>query len=65
MAKKRFVKVHSESIGFSEHITIIVDTETGVHYLMTQQGYAGGLTPLLKSDGTPVISRVYDYEDEK
>ena len=62
MAKKRFVKVHSENLGFTASATIIVDTETGVHYLMTQQGYAGGLTPLLKSDGTPVVSRVYEEE---
>ena len=34
----------------------IVDTETGVHYLTWQSGYAGGITPLLGADGKPVIT---------
>lgn len=36
---------------------ILVDNETGVHYLVWKSGYAGGITPLLDSDGKPVISR--------
>ena len=36
---------------------ILVDKETGVHYLVWKSGYAGGITPLLDSDGKPVISR--------
>jgi len=39
---------------------IIVDSETGVNYLFWAEGYAGGLTPLLNKDGTPIITR----EDE-
>ena len=55
MAKKeeRFVKVYSEKLG-SE--MIFVDRVTGVNYLFIQSGYAGGLTPLLNRDGTPVIT---------
>ena len=55
MAKKqeRFVKVYSENLG-SE--MILVDRQTGVNYLFVQSGYAGGLTPLLNRDGTPVIT---------
>jgi len=55
MAKKeeRFVKVHSENLG-SE--MIFVDRVTGVNYLFISSGYAGGLTPLLNRDGTPVIT---------
>ena len=55
MAKKeeRFVKVHSENMG-SE--MIFVDRVTGVNYLFISSGYAGGLTPLLNRDGTPVIT---------
>ena len=34
---------------------IIVDNETGVHYLFSWDGYAGGITPLLDKDGKPVI----------
>ena len=51
---KRFVKVWSDGAFGSNEIW--VDRETGVNYLFTQSGYAGGLTPLLGRDGKPVIS---------
>ena len=62
MAKKeeRFIKVHSENLG-SE--LILVDKLTGVNYLFVSQGYAGGLTPLLNPDGTPVVTPVSRYEE--
>ena len=63
MAKKeeRFIKVHSENLG-SE--VILVDKQTGVNYLFVQSGYAGGLTPLLNRDGTPVITPIPSrYQD--
>ena len=55
MAKKeeRFIKIHSENLG-SE--VILVDRKTGVNYLFVQSSYAGGLTPLLNRDGTPVVT---------
>lgn len=37
---------------------IIVDKETGVHYLAWKAGYGAGLTPLLDREGKPVISPV-------
>ena len=57
MAKKeeRFVKIYSENLGAE---VILVDKVTGVNYLFVQSGYAGGLTPLLNRDGTPVISKL-------
>ena len=57
MAKKdkRFILVHSESSGFQDS-QIWVDRETGVNYLWHACGNAGGLTPLLKADGTPVVT---------
>ena len=61
MKKKpdRFVKVYSQSGGFAgNHMAIYVDKENGVNYLFSQSGYAGGLTPLLNRDGTPVITPV-------
>jgi len=63
MAKKeeRFVKVHSENLG-SE--MILVDKVTGVNYLFVSSGYAGGLTPLLNRDGTPVVTPVPTKYDE-
>lgn len=67
MEKKenRFIKVYSQSGGFSgNHMSIYVDKETGVNYLFTQSGYAGGMTPLLNRDGTPVITPIpQNYDD--
>lgn len=50
---KRFVKVSSE--GTLTTIEIWVDTVTGVQYMFRQNGYAGGLTPLLDKDGKPLL----------
>ena len=33
---------------------IMVDTQTGVNYLVWKSGYAGGITPLLDPDGKPI-----------
>ena len=55
--EKRFVKIHSHGGVFSGPATqILVDKKTGVNYLFVASGYAGGLTPLLNRDGTPVVS---------
>ena len=56
MANKRFEVLYKQ--GSLTSYRIILDTETGVQYLMTTDGYAGGLTPLLDREGRPVISRV-------
>lgn len=34
---------------------VIVDKETGVQYLFSWDGYAGGITQLLDKDGKPII----------
>ena len=44
MGKKRFVVIENEGSGFSNALQEIVDTQTGVHYLTWQSGYAGGIT---------------------
>ena len=36
---------------------ILVDGETGVNYLAWKSGYAGGITPLLDSEGNVVIRK--------
>jgi len=59
MARKedRFVKIVVDNGGFSDnYMAIYVDRQTGVNYLFTQNGYAGGLTPLLDRDGKPIVS---------
>ena len=61
MAEKRFIKVYSDGAFGSNEIW--VDKETGVNYLFHASGYAGGLTPLLNRDGTPVITSVPKDEE--
>ena len=57
MAKKekRFECTYSQELGT---VKIYVDKQTGINYMFIQSGYAGGLTPLLNRDGTPVITQV-------
>ena len=56
MAKdKRFEKIYTQGMG---SVAIFVDKETGVNYLFCQNGYAGGLTPLLDREGKPVVSPI-------
>ena len=65
MAKeKRFVKIYSQG-GFTDNaMAIWVDIQTGVNYLFTQSGHAGGLTPLLDRDGKPVITPISALDKE-
>lgn len=61
MAKKdnRFEVIQKEGNGLSEpQRTILLDSATGVQYLFVQDGYAGGLTPLLDRDGKPLVWNV-------
>lgn len=55
MDKKRFVRVYKQG-GWSTTFEIWVDRVTGVNYVLSQTGYAGGLTPLLDREGNPVVS---------
>ena len=61
-AEKRFIRVYSDGVFGSNEIW--VDKETGVNYLFHASGYAGGMTPLLNRDGTPVVTPVpKDYDE--
>ncbi len=61
MAKKesRFEVIFKDgSVMQEEGIRqIIVDKETGVHYLAWKAGYGAGITPLLDSDGKVIVSK--------
>lgn len=57
----RFIKTYSQGMGNVNEIW--VDKQTGVNYLFHAVGYAGGLTPLLKADGTPVVTPVSRCEE--
>lgn len=60
MAKeKRFIKIYSQDMGST---IILVDKKTGVNYLFSSSGYAGGLTVLLDKDGKPVITPIEEKE---
>lgn len=65
MANKdeRFVTVYSDGSQIKDGgmRQILVDRETGVNYLVWKSGYAGGIIPLLDSEGNVVVSRrAYD-----
>ena len=55
MRNNRFEKIYTQ--GKLSVVEILVDKETGVHYLFCAEGYAGGLTPLLDRDGKPIVSK--------
>ena len=59
----RFIKTYTQN-GFATAMEIWVDKKTGVNYLFHASGYAGGLTPLLNRDGTPVITPIHNQYDE-
>ena len=54
---KRFEIV--EKSGIAEGTRIIVDTETGVQYLMAHWTNIGGLTVLVDRDGKPLLDPRY------
>ena len=58
--EKRFEIVHTESSKAFSGTMILIDKQTGVHYLYVASGYGGGLTALLDSDGKPIISKNED-----
>jgi len=56
----RFEIIHREGSQISEEGVrqILVDRETGVHYLLWKSGYGAGITPLLDADGKVVVKTV-------
>ena len=53
--EKRFNVKEAESYSGSGTIRIIVDTKTGVNYIMTEGVGGSSITPLLDSNGNVVI----------
>lgn len=58
MAKERFVEVYSQ--GLVNVAKIIVDTETGVNYLMGSHDLrvGTGMTVLVDPDGKPIVTPI-------
>ena len=60
----RFLVTYKQGGFVNPGVKILVDRQTGVNYLWAECGYAGGLTPLLNRDGTPVITAIpNDYNE--
>ena len=62
MAKERFVEVYNQ--GIVNVARIIVDTETGVNYLLASHNKANGtgMTVLVNRDGKPVVTPIDSIE---
>lgn len=56
--EKRFEIIEEEGMSLSEggKRQILRDKETGINYLYIRVGYSGGITPLLDSDGKPIVT---------
>ncbi len=65
MAKKekRFVVKEDQSFYFGA-LMVVVDTATGVNYLVTYGNGASGVTPLLDSAGNVVVDSTAQYAAE-
>lgn len=57
--EKRFEKIFTQYEGglSGTNTEIWVDKVTGVNYLYHRDGYSGGLTVLLDSEGKPVVTK--------
>lgn len=53
----RFIKTVVDNGGFSDnYMAIYVDRQTGVNYLFSSCGNAGGLTVLVDAQGKPIVT---------
>lgn len=55
MKQERFERIYQQ--GRLTVMEIWIDKETGVNYLWHEDGYSGGLTPLLDAQGKVVITK--------
>ncbi len=57
----RFKTVYTQTVDTFGSCKIVLDTVTGVNYLLLDSGTGeGGLTPLLDQNGKPVVSVITD-----
>ena len=61
--QERFVTVYSRD-GFSTGEKIVVDRLTGVNYLVISTDLGGGITPLLGSDGKPIVTPLAEFDEK-
>ena len=61
----RFVCTEISGGAFSGvQCRVLVDRKTGVNYLWTAAGYAGGLTVLVDAEGKPIVTPVSAEDSE-
>lgn len=53
MGKNRFEEVYTQ--GKLKVMKVIRDNETGVLYMLHQQGYGAGLTVMVDPEGKPLV----------
>lgn len=58
MADKRFEEVYKQG-GVMGGLRILRDNETGVQYLLHQEGYGAGMTVLVDQDGKPLLDPAF------
>lgn len=54
-ASERFIIVSGDNLHAPYLSTVIADKNTGVLYIVFYMGYHCGITPLLDSDGKPLL----------
>ena len=54
----RFICTEISGGAFDLQQRVLVDRKTGVNYLWTAGGYAGGLTVLVDAEGKPIVTSV-------
>ena len=60
----RFIKTVVDSGGFTDnYMAIYVDKKTGVNYLFSSCGNAGGMCVLADRDGRPIVTTVPREEE--
>lgn len=55
MADKRFEEIYTQ--GKLKVTKVIRDNETGVQYMLHQEGYGAGLTLMVDKEGKPLVDK--------
>lgn len=59
----RFIKTVVDGGGLSDnYMAIYVDRKTGVNYLFSSSGNAGGMCVLVDREGKPIITPIAEVE---
>lgn len=55
--KKRFIVKEEQSYGLG-YISVVVDSETGVNYMLVGSGSSINITPLLDNNGKIIVDEI-------